>query len=202
MLRDDDGDAAIIDYCKSLAAELRAESAFGEPLRVLLDLKANKPATKRWGWVKKGAPLILEIGGRDVAGGNVSVLRRDRLYTAEGKLASAMMARGDFVGGAGAQIEDIEASLFAEAKARLVANVARDVTNLATHFKGSEDKFVGWVEVQWSRPTGAALDEIVKQLKALKITMRNTPLGGAPVEGACFFTGEEAVERILIGRTY
>jgi prolyl-tRNA synthetase len=56
--------------------------------------------------------------------------------------------------------------------------------------------------VQWSRPTGAALGKIVEQLKALKLTMRNAPLNAAPADGACFFTGQPAVERILIGRTY
>ena len=35
---------------------------------VLIDKKAGKPGPKRWGWVKKGAPIILEIGGRDAAG--------------------------------------------------------------------------------------------------------------------------------------
>ena len=202
MLRDDDGDAAILDYCKALAKDVRATSAYSEPLRVLVDVKANKPATKRWGWVKKGAPLILEIGGRDVAGGNVSVLRRDRLYTGEGKLASAIMTRDEFVAWAGPALESIQHNLFAEARGRLQNNIARDVNDLAAHFKGSEDKFVGWVEVQWARPTGAVLDGIVKQLKALKITMRNTPMGDVPVEGLCFFTGEKAVERVLIGRTY
>ena len=74
-------------------------------------------------------------------------------------------------------------------------------TDLAAHF-GGDDKFVGWVEVQWSRPTGAVLDGIVEKLKALKLTMRNTPLDAAPADGACFFTGEPAVERVLVGRTY
>jgi prolyl-tRNA synthetase len=76
------------------------------------------------------------------------------------------------------------------------------VTDLAAHYKGDEAKFAGWVEVQWARPGGAALDKIVEQLKGLKLTMRNAPLTAAPADGACFFTGEKAVERILIGRTY
>jgi prolyl-tRNA synthetase len=201
MLRDNDEDAALIDYCKLIAAELRAQSAFGEPLRVLVDLKANKPATKRWGWVKKGAPIILEIGGRDMAGGNVSAIRRDVLYTAEGRLSSEMAARDAFIASAAATLEEIQSGLFAEAKHRLDSNIHRNVTDLAAHFKG-DDKSAGWAEVQWSRPTGAALDKIVDQLKALKITMRNTPLDAAPADGACFFTGEPAVERVLIGRTY
>jgi prolyl-tRNA synthetase len=129
--------------------------------------------------VKKGAPIIVEVGPRDVADGKAAVLRRDRLYKDDGKLA-----------------------LHAEAKARLDGAIARDVTDLAKHFKGSEDKVVGWAEVQWARPSGAVLDGIVARLKELKLTMRNTPLDAAPADGVCFFTGEKAVERILIGRTY
>ncbi|MEQ1547670.1 MAG: aminoacyl--tRNA ligase-related protein, partial [Chakrabartia sp.] len=201
MLRDDEGDDAVLEYCKGLARDLRMQSAFNENLRVQLDIKATKAATKRWAWVKKGAPLILEIGGRDVAGGNVSVLRRDRLYTAEGKLSSAVMTRDEFVDWAGPALESIQQSLFAEARARMIENIAHDVLDLAVHFQ-RDDKMVGWVEVQWARPTGDALEKIVQQLKALKLTIRNTPIDAAPVVGACFFTGVPAVERILIGRTY
>jgi prolyl-tRNA synthetase len=202
MLRDDEGDTAVLDYCKALVSDLRQLQVFGEPVRVLLDIKATKAQTKRWNWVKKGAPIILEIGPRDVADGKAAVIRRDRLYQDSGKLATAFTPRGDFFATASALLEEIQNNLFAEAKARLDANIVRDVTDLSKHFKGSEDKFVGWVEVQWARPTGAALDKIVEQLKALKITMRNTPLDAAPVDGPCFFTGQPAVERVLIGRTY
>ena len=201
MLRDNDEDDAILDYCRSLAAELRGLNAFGEPVRVLLDTKAIKASNKRWAWVKKGAPIIVEVGPRDVAGGNVAMLRRDQLYKEDGKLNSAFIAQGEFVAEAAALLEEIQTGLFTEAKARLDDHIRRDVTDLASHFKG-DDKFVGWVEVQWARPTGAALNKIVEQLKALKITMRNTPMEATPVDGMCLFTGEPAVERILIGRTY
>ncbi|MBL7373240.1 proline--tRNA ligase, partial [Escherichia coli] len=73
MLRDTDEDAALIEYCKGLQQELAGQYAFGEPVRALLDLRAAKAVTKRWGWIKKGAPLVIEVGGRDMAGGNVSV---------------------------------------------------------------------------------------------------------------------------------
>ncbi len=201
MLRDNDEDLAVLDYCRTLAGELRGQMAFAEPLRVLLDTKAIKASNKRWNWVKKGAPVIVEVGPRDVAGGNVSVLRRDRLYNADGKLATAIMARDDFTGIAASLLEDIQTALHAEAKTRLVASIRRDVTDLAAHYAG-DDKVVGWVEVQWARPTGEALEAIVQQLKALKLTMRNVPLDAVPADGVCFFTGETAVERILIGRTY
>ena len=202
MLRDSDEDEAVLEYCRALSRELGALEAFGEPVRVLLDTKATKAQVKRWSWVKKGAPIIVEVGPRDVAEGKAAVLRRDRLYKDDGKLNTAFTPKGDFVASAAKLLQDIQASLYAEAKARLDANIARDVSDLAAHFKGDEAKFAGWVEVQWARPSGAALDKIVEQLKALKLTMRNAPLDAAPADGACFFTGEPAVERILIGRTY
>jgi prolyl-tRNA synthetase len=182
--------------------ELLKQSAFGEPLRVLLDTKAIKAANKRWAWVKKGAPIIVEVGPRDVGEGKAAVLRRDRLYKDDGKLATAFTPREEFVAAASAMLEDIQSNLYTEAKTRMEANIRRDVTDLAAHFKGDEAGFAGWVEVQWARPSGAALDKIVEQLKALKLTMRNSPLDAPAADGTCFFTGEPAVERILIGRTY
>ena len=185
----------------ALLGELRARTAFGEPVRAHLDARSGKASNKRWAWVKKGAPIIVEVGPRDVAGGNVAALRRDRLYKDDGKVNSAFVARGDFVAGAAAQLEAIQAALHSEAKARLDANIARNVTDLAAHF-GGDDKFVGWAEVQWSRPTGVALDKVVEQLKSLKLTMRNVPADAAPADGRCIFTGDAAVERILVGRAY
>ncbi|MFZ5747242.1 MAG: proline--tRNA ligase [Pseudomonadota bacterium] len=204
MLRDAPEDAAVLDYCKALQAELAKQSAFGEPVRALVDGRAVKAATKRWGWLKKGAPIVLEVGGRDVAGGNVSAIRRDRLYREDGKLNSAIVARDAFVGDAVAMLEDVQATLFREAKQRMDANIRRDVTEFADLVEAFDEggKYPGWVEVQWSRPTGAALDAVVERLKALKLTFRNVPNDAAPADGTCIFTGTPAVERILVARAY
>jgi prolyl-tRNA synthetase len=206
ILKDEDSDAIVLSVCRTLASELRKIDVFGEPIRAQVDTKATKAATKRWGWVKKGAPIIIELGARDVTNPsgvhNLSVLRRDALYNEQSKLASENIPFRDFLGRAPALLEDIQAGLYKEAKTRLDANIARDVTDLAAHFKGDDAKFVGWVEVQWARPTGAALEKIVEQLKGLKLTMRNAPLDAAAADGVCFFTGEKAVERVLVGRTY
>ena len=203
MLRDTPADEALIAYAKDIQSNLAKATALGEPVRALLDLKPAKPATKRWGWVKKGAPIVIEIGGRDMAGGNVSLIRRDRLYREDGKLDSQVITRGDFEADAPQLLADIQAALFAEAKARLTANIAPAAEFAAVEAWFAEDaKNPGWLEVQWARPTGAALDRVVERLKALKLTLRNVPLDAAPVDSACIFTGDPAVERVLIGRAY
>ena len=205
MLREDDGDAALIDYCDGLRAALVGQSALGEPLRILLDTRPGKPAQKRWDWVRKGAPVIVEVGGRDKDGGIVSMLRRDALWDeASGKPAFETPTReiaGQTIPGI---LADMQAALFTEAQERREANIVRGVSDFAAvekHFAANV-KFPGWVEVQWSKPTGAELDKVVERLKALKLTIRNVPLGSAAADGACIFTGRTATELVLLAKAY
>ena len=204
MLRDGPEDAAVLDHCKRLATDLRHQSAFGEPLRVLVDTKSVKAQAKRWSWVKKGAPIIVEIGPRDMAAGTISALRRTALYDDNGKIASTVAPREDFVARAGAMLEAIEVSLFEEARDRRDA-VIRPVASwaeLQAHYAGGDDDRTGWVMATWSRPTGPARDAVVERLKALKLTVRNVPIGGEGPTGPCIFTGGAGVEQIIIGASY
>ncbi|WP_338465749.1 aminoacyl--tRNA ligase-related protein [Novosphingobium sp. ZN18A2] len=204
MLRDNEGDAALLAYCEELHKALASQPVFGEPVRVLLDKRPGKATQKRWGWVKKGVPLILEIGGRDADGGQVSVLRRDQLWREDGKANFVAMARDEFVSAAAGELEDIQRSLHAEATARRDANIARDIIGLIglEEYFAEDRKYPGWVELGWARPTGEELDSVVAKLKDLKLTIRNTPLDAGEVSGDCPFTGRPAVEKILIARAY
>ena len=211
ILRDKPEDAEVLAYCDALQAELSAGVALRGPIRAHVDRKKMKSADKRWDWVRRGAPLIIEIGPRDAAGGVVTFMRRDRLRDENEKMISTGMARTDFVAGAGALLEEIQAGLFNEAKARLDANIRTDIKtfdDLAAYFgPAAEDDdaasaFKGWVRAPWSRPTGEALEAVSARLKTLKLTLRNAPLGQEGPYGPCLFTGEPGVEEILIGRAY
>ena len=204
MLRDDDGDEDLLAYCADIQRELAKLSAFQEPVRVMLDKRPGKATQKRWGWVKKGVPLILEIGGRDVAAGLVSVIRRDQLWNDKAKVNFTGLPRDEFIAGAAAQLETIQVSLFTEAAERRNAKINREVTSFdeLKAFFDEGNRHPGWVELGWSRPTGAELDGVMEKLKALKLTMRNTPLDAEPVDGTCIFTGKPAAERIYIARAY
>jgi prolyl-tRNA synthetase len=204
MLRDKPEDEAIVQYCKALQGSLAAQSALGEPIRVLLDLKPAKAATKRWGWVKKGAPIIVEVGGRDVEGGNVSVVRRDSLYREDGKLNAAIMPQQAFVEQAGGLLQAIQDGLHEQSAEALRSRIrpVDDWSGVEAMF-AADVKNPGWADVAWAKPTGPALDVVVERLKALKLTIRNAPRGQTGHPGAaCIFTGEPAVERVLVGRSY
>ncbi len=209
MLRDKPEDAKVLEYGVSLCRDLAAHSVFGMPVRVLFDTKPQKSTEKRWNWVRRGAPVIIEIGPRDVDGGNVSFMRRDSLREGD-KVKSNIMARDAFVAGAAKLLSEIQNELYAEAKARLCANIKTDIDSfeaLEAYFgAGAEDEnageFKGWVRAAWCKPGGAELDAIDTRLKALKLTLRNAPADQRTTFGKCIFTGKPGVEEILIARAY
>jgi prolyl-tRNA synthetase len=205
MLRDKPEDAAVLGFCMDkVMPALSKLTCFDQPVRVLLDTKKIKAAEKRWNWVRRGAPLILEVGPRDASAGNVTYMRRDDLRDGD-KVKSIVKPLADFVENAVQLLHEIQAGLYAEAKVRLDSNIKTDVTDWAgveSYFAGSDEEFKGWLRVSWSKPTGPALEAVEAKLKGLKLTIRNAP-GDQPASfAACVFTGAPGVEEILIGRAY
>src|SRR5262249_33465312 len=77
--RDGAGRHSVLDAAGKLAGQLRRGTAGGEALRVELDLRDDAPSTKRWGWIKKGVPIVVELGPRDVVDGTIVFTRRDAI---------------------------------------------------------------------------------------------------------------------------
>ncbi len=128
--------------------------------------------------MRRGAPIIVEVGPRDAAGGQVTYMRRDDLRDGD-KVKSIAKPRVDFVEGAVQLLAEIQAGLYAEAKARLDGNIKSGVTDwtgVEDYFAGNEDEFKGWLRVSWSKPIGAELEAVDQKLKGLKLTIRNAPL--------------------------
>lgn len=209
MLRDKPEDADVLAFCHKAAAALSAQRFMDAPVRTLVDTKPTRSAEKRWNWVRRGAPVICEIGPRDAQNGVITFMRRDRLRNGD-KVASEALPLDQFAAGAPALLADIQASLFNEAKARLGSNIRTDITSFAAleaYFGAGDDEdaggaFKGWVRAAWAKPTGDELDAIGQRLKGLKLTLRNAPLAQARSPGACIFTGRPGVEEILIARAY
>ena len=65
-------------------------------MRAHVDVKDARPADKRWDWVRRGAPLICEIGPRDAANGQVTFIKRNALREGD-KIKSHTLPRADFV---------------------------------------------------------------------------------------------------------
>jgi prolyl-tRNA synthetase len=207
ILRDRPEDGSVVEYCEALAAALNQSTAFGEPVRASVDRKAGRAIDKRWVAIKRGVPIVCEIGARDVAASAVTLIRRDRIRNGE-RIESQSLQREEFVRTAPALLAEIQAALHAQAHERLRANISSDfrtIDDLVAYFKDSTDTdaFRGWAEVAWARPQGAALEAVDARLKALKLTVRNAPLKQPAMTGRrCIFSDAPASEVVLIGRAY
>ena len=201
-------DADVVRSAVALARELReAAAVLGAPVRAHVDERPVRAVEKRWSWIRRGAPVIVEIGPRDVSSGQVTFLRRDRVRTQDGRPALATKDRAGFVRSAGTLLGEVQSTLFAEAETRRDSLTVRDIgdaRSLADYFgsdtPGADVK--GWVFVPWSRPAGTDLAEIQALLTKHSLTIRNVPLEQPGSFGKCLFTGQPAVEEILIARAY
>ena len=101
----DDPDA-VLAYCKQLESDLKATMYDGQPVRVELDARDLRGGEKTWGWVKKGVPIRLEIGQRDMADDSVFMARRD-----QSPKDKAGVKRADFLASVADTLDDIQSTL-------------------------------------------------------------------------------------------
>src|SRR5207248_2956790 len=71
--------ANVLETCDRLAAELRAKRFLDDVvIEVEVDRRDLGGGVKNWEWIKKGVPLRVEIGPRDLEKNSVTVSRRDQ----------------------------------------------------------------------------------------------------------------------------
>jgi prolyl-tRNA synthetase len=101
----DEDRAEVLAYCESLKAKLKDKN-----IRVHVDERDMRPADKMWDWVKKGVPLRVEVGKRDIDGGNLVHTRRDI-----GRDSKTIEAEGAFLNKVNDLLDQIQADMCARA---------------------------------------------------------------------------------------
>jgi prolyl-tRNA synthetase len=201
IFRDDNDRAKVLSYCEELKAALQKQVYEGQPLRVKLDARDIAGADKKWEWIKKGAPLLLEIGPRDVGEGKVCVIRRDQM--AAGK---RFIVKDEFVAMAVTELATIQKSMFDVA---LAFQKKRTVTlttlaEFKEYFSNDADNSFasgqGFVRAKYN-PSGDQT-ALLKQLDELGVTIRCIPLEQDGKEGACILTGAKTTTDAIFARAY
>ena len=73
IIRKDADSEAVMAYCNETAEMIREQVYAGRPVEVVVDGRDINAGEKGWGWVKKGIPVRVEIGPRDMANDSVFV---------------------------------------------------------------------------------------------------------------------------------
>ena len=115
---------AIMAYITNIANEAKKVMPFGEKIRIKIDKRDKSSVDKFWEWTRKGAPIICEIGMRDVEAQNVMVKERIKLGTPEGK---QIVSAKEFIDTLATRIDSIQKHLFNKAEERLEQNIRTDI---------------------------------------------------------------------------
>ncbi len=198
IIREEKDQAPVMEYCDRLAARLSEKTALGEGLRVKVDRRDRKSQDKRWDWIKKGAPLLVEAGPRDMEKGEVAWAGRLDL---KAKRFSKVDA---FVEEAAAELERIQAELFRQARALRDSSIradSRDLAGLKEHF-GRKAEFLGNGAPGFARAWWCGDESSLAPLDELGVTIRCVPFDQPGGGGACVLTGRPADRQVVFGRSY
>jgi prolyl-tRNA synthetase len=197
IYRDADERAKVLPYCESLKLELAAQMYDNEPIRVRIDDRDLRGGEKKWQWVKRGVPLRVEVGPRDIAEDKVMVGRRD----VAGK--GVPLPRAEFVATADAMLVAIQYALFAAAKAaREAASRRIDDLNEFEAFFTPKDEERPELHGGLAYCHFVESPEMDEKLKSLKATIRCVPLDVPDEPGKCIFTGQASTRRGVFAKAY
>ncbi len=196
IYRDDQQQATVLEYCRRLEQELKQVDYHDGKLRVAIDDRDLRGGEKNWQHIKRGVPLRLEIGPKDIAKNSVFTGRRDA-----GKKAGVQ--REQFVSSVGAVLDEIQANLFQRA-AQLRAENTREIDTLDEFLEfftpqnaAKPEIHGGFARCHWSESP-----EMNRVLEQTKVTVRCVPLDEDDEPGTCIFTGRPSTRRAVFAKAY
>ena len=187
-----DDPEAVLNYCHKLADDLSVQNYHGRNVTVEIDNRDLRGGEKTWGWIKKGIPIRLEVGPRDMESDSVFMARRDR-----GHKDKEGVAREEFIEQVTTILDEIQDGLYQRAvQRRGDATVTIDTKDdFYNHFEGDGSGFV------YAHFCGCP--EVEEQVKQdLKVTLRCIPLSLEGDEGTCIFSGKPSPQRVLWAKAY
>jgi prolyl-tRNA synthetase len=190
---------AVLAASEALAAKLRATHFAGESIRIEIDKRDLGGGQKSWEWIKKGVPVRVEIGPRDLEKGTLAVARRDR-----GHKEKTFPTVDEFVAGIAATLQDFHDGLITRATTLRDTHTVKIETKdefVAFFTAKSKDKpeiHGGFAFAHWDG-TAETEAEIREQLK---VTIRCIPFDAPKEDGQCVWSGRPSKQRVLFAKSY
>lgn len=178
----DEEKETVLKKCRSLKKSLEEKE-----IRVHLDEREGRPGPKFFEWEKKGVPLRIEIGPRDLTNKKLVIVRRDenekQVIDEEKAVTTALNL-----------LDEIQKNLFKKAQ-NLLKEKTKEVDTWEDFKKQVE---VGFALSYWCG--SAACEEEIKQ--ETKATIRNIPFEKSQKEGKCLRCGNKSETRVIFAKAY
>ncbi|MDR0423556.1 MAG: proline--tRNA ligase [Rickettsiales bacterium] len=172
IIHNEDKKNMILEYCNKIKTALTCN--------VYIDNGYDTPQNKKWDWIRKGVPIRVEIGERDLENSNVFFARRDNL------LEKNNVSFDEFLKKCESILDDIQKVLFEKHKKMTMDNTikADNVSQIKEIVSDKEFKY--FINIPFDLWKNQDLEKIMEQYS---ISYRNRP-----------FEFEE--KRIVIGKSY
>lgn len=196
IYRDDAQRSEVLAYCRTLQQELASQAYGDRTIEVNIDDRDLRGGEKKWYHVKRGVPLRVEIGPKDIAKDAVFVARRD---TGE----QTSLPRAEFVATASAMLDSIQKNLF-ERAAKMRAEHTRNIDSVDEFREYFTPKNADQPEIHggFAMCHFASEAAVADLLNELKVTIRCIPLEGPDEPGRCFVTGQPSPRRAIFAKAY
>jgi len=199
VLHKEESRAQVLEYCEKLKNELQDQSFGEDKLVAELDTRDMRGGEKAWQWIKRGIPLRLEVGPRDIESDSVFVGRRDK-----GPKEKESISRETFVSTAAGILQEIQDGMLQRAK-NFREEHTQKIDN-ADDFRAfftpknvdKPEAHGGFALTHWAG-TGKDEDKLAKELK---VTLRCMPLDAEEEGGTCPFTGKPSKQRVVFAKAY
>lgn len=198
IYKTDEERSTVLEYCNSLQKELDAQSFFGDTrIQTFMDDRDIRGGEKNWQHIKRGVPLRMEVGPRDVKSGSVFLGRRDK-----GIKEKAGIDRNELVQSIGSILEEMQGNLLDRALQMRSENTTSidNADDFRSYFTAKNKKkpeiHGGFVLAHWNE-----CPEVEETLKKLKVTIRCVPFDEKE-PGTCIFTGKASQSRALFAKAY
>ncbi len=196
VIRKDEERDQVMEYCESLRQEIKATHYDGKPIEVFIDDRDIRGGEKKWYHVKRGVPIRVEAGPRDIESDSVFVGRRDQPK-------STGMKRSEFVANVANILTEMQDGLFQRALELRESNT-KTFNSLDKFKKYFTPKNQNKPEIHggFAKCYFVDCEEVDEILKPLKVTPRNIPLDQDGSEGVCIFTGKPTKTVGVFGKSY
>ncbi len=189
---------AVMAYTDSLAKELKAVRYNDRPITVEVDAR-DIGGARGWEWIKKGIPLRIEIGAREIKENAVFLGRRDKPHRER-----ASLKREAFIAEISGILDDIQNNLFARALSYRTENTVtiEDKGDFYDYFtpRNLEKPEIhgGFALSDWCGDP----DCEARIKEDLTVTIRCLPLDAKEPAGRCISCGKPGQHRAVFAKAY
>ena len=141
-------------FAHKVADKLRKKN-----IRVLVDDSDMRAPDKMWKWIKRGAPLRVEVGEREMQENKITVTRRDL-----GKSSKTTMSVQEFIDSVKQTLETMQHDMFVAVQERN-KNLITDVKDLKELESALESGKIGFFRIKYSQTTNDEFDKLIEKYK-------------------------------------